>query len=426
MPPEWTPTQLGHVGKWFSGGTPSLDAREYWGGAIPSVSPKDMKKFELWDTEDHITERGLEKGSRAVDTGNLLVVVRGMILAHTFPVAIAMTRMAFNQDIKAIRCHSHVDPRFMAHWLVGDSAKILTKVTDTSHGTKRFDVRQLQRHPVLLPPHDEQQIIAGILDAGDAAIERTRTAIATAERLKCGLVQTLFTRGIGHSKFVKSEVGTIPKAWSVMPVADVLEEAQYGISMPMSATGKYPILRMAAIQDGDVNLNDLKYVDLPEPFANIYLLKRGDILFNRVNSAELVGKVGVFRSDAPAVFASYLIRLQTKAEKVNNYFLGQLLASYAVQCRLKRYATPGVQQVNINATNLQRVLIAVPVGEEGLREQEAIADILERQDASIRDLKARVVALRTLKRGLMQNLLTGRVRVKLPAASGNGVVRSRP
>src|SRR4051794_37513995 len=93
MTPEWSQTQLGQVGRWLSGGTPSLEAPEYWGGSVPWASAKDMKRFELWDTEDHITEKGLEKGSRAVEAGNLLIVVRGMILAHTFPVAIAMTRM---------------------------------------------------------------------------------------------------------------------------------------------------------------------------------------------------------------------------------------------------------------------------------------------------------------------------------------------
>jgi type I restriction enzyme S subunit len=119
----------------------------------------------------------------------------------------------------------------------------------------------------------------------------------------------------------------------------------------------------------------------------------------------------VFRSDEPAVFASYLIRLKTKSNLVDNYFLGQLLASYPVQCRIKRYATPGVQQVNINATNLQRVQIAVPTGEGGLEEQRAIAEILERQDDCIRRLENRMDLLERLKRGLMQDLLTGKRRV---------------
>ena len=125
----------------------------------------------------------------------------------------------------------------------------------------------------------------------------------------------------------------------------------------------------------------------------------------------MVGKVGIYRHDDPAVFASYLIRLKVNPAVADNYFLGQLVAFYAAQCRIKRFATPGVQQVNINASNLQRVQIAVPQGKEGLEEQQQIAQILEKQDQSIRDLEGRALQLCKLKPGLMQDLLTGRVRV---------------
>lgn len=262
------------------------------------------------------------------------------------------------------------------------------------------------------PPGPEQRVIADILDAVDAIIKRTRTAIGKARCVKKSLVQTLFTKGIGHARFQSTALGQIPCDWKVVTVGDVLTETQYGLSMPMHQKGQYPILRMAAIRDGNVLLGDLKYVDLAEHVAADYLLRRGDILFNRTNSGDLVGKVGVYRSDRPAVFASYLIRLKTKPDFVDNYFLGQLLTSYPAQCRIKRYATPGVQQVNINATNLQRVQIAVPVGVDGLKEQRTIAEILEQQDECIRQLEGRVDLLNRLKRGLMQDLLTGSKRIK--------------
>lgn len=264
---------------------------------------------------------------------------------------------------------------------------------------------------VAVPKLPEQRAIAAVLGAADAAIERTRAAVAAARRLKRGLVQALLTRGIGHTRFKPSAIGDIPDSWEVVRVGDLLTEAQYGLSMPMAEKGEYPILRMAAIQDGDVLLGDLKYVDLPKELAAQYLLRRGDILFNRTNSLEHVGKVGVFRSDTPAVFASYLIRLKTRSDLVDNYFLGAMLASYSVQCRIRRYATPGVQQVNINATNLQRVFVAIPTGSAGLEEQRLIAEILEAHDDSVRRLERRIELLSRLKRGLMQVLLTGKVRV---------------
>jgi type I restriction enzyme S subunit len=136
------------------------------------------------------------------------------------------------------------------------------------------------------------------------------------------------------------------------------------------------------------------------------------VLFNRTNSQEWVGKVGIFRYDTPAVFASYLIRLVPDVAQVDSYYLGHVLASYPSQCRIKRYATPGVQQVNINATNLGKVLIPLPVGDQGLQEQREIAGILEAADAAVRSYEPVLAAQLSLKQSLIHDLLTGRVRVR--------------
>src|SRR5262249_15426288 len=106
-------------------------------------------------------------------------------------------------------------------------------------------------------------------------------------------------------------------------------------------------------------LDDLKCVNLPDKVLEPYIIRRGDVLFNRTNSQEWVGKVGIYRHDPEVVFASYLIRLLPDTTRVDNYYLGHVLGSYSAQCRIKRYATPGVQQVNINATNLAAAGIGV-------------------------------------------------------------------
>jgi type I restriction enzyme S subunit len=156
-------------------------------------------------------------------------------------------------------------------------------------------------------------------------------------------------------------------------------------------------------------------VSLPPKVVAPYLLQRGDVLFNRTNSQEWVGKVGTYRHESRAVFASYLIRLLPDSTTIDNHYLGHVLGSYPSQCRIKRYATPGVQQVNINATNLGKVLIPVPVGDDGLREQREIAAILEAADAVIRSYQPMLVAQQAVKKSLMHDLLTGRVRVRADA-----------
>lgn len=261
------------------------------------------------------------------------------------------------------------------------------------------------------PPPAEQSAIAQILDAADTAIERTRAAVARAREVKKSLIQQLFAHGMRGEQFKKTRIGLIPISWEVVPVEAVTLKFEYGLSVPMQLQGEMPILRMGNIQQGNVILEDLKYVTLPPNLIAPYLAQRGDVFFNRTNSQEHVGKVGIYRSDEPSVFASYLIRVVPNPEVINSYFLGQLLNSYGCQCRIKRYATPGVQQVNINATNLGKVLIPLPAGISGIKEQEEIATILEKADECIHVRQPLLEKQLVLKQSLMHDLLSGIKRV---------------
>ena len=102
VPVEWDPMPFGSCGQWFSGGTPSKAIRRFWGGGVPWVCPKDMKQFELHQSIDTITGDAVAAGARLMPTGTVFIVIRGMILAHTFPVGVSRTEVAFNQDVKAI------------------------------------------------------------------------------------------------------------------------------------------------------------------------------------------------------------------------------------------------------------------------------------------------------------------------------------
>lgn len=300
---------------------------------------------------------------------------------------------------------------FLLHYLQGDTSK--RHFLRTANGLTRFGLgtRAVASLPIALPPPDEQVAIARLLDAVDTALERARAAAERAREVKRALVQRVFTEGVRGEPSKKTAIGPVPRSWEVVPVSSVVTAFQYGLSVPMQPKGGLPILRMGNIQDGGVLLSDLKFVSLPAKVIAPYRLQRGDVLFNRTNSQEWVGKVGLYRHDTPAVFASYLIRLVADSAKVDNYYLGHVLGSYSSQCRIKRYATPGVQQVNINATNLGKVLIPLPVGDEGLEEQRQIAAMLEAADAMIRSYEPIMAAQQALKKSLAHDLLTGRVRV---------------
>lgn len=299
------------------------------------------------------------------------------------------------------------DLRFLRHLLDYLPLKSLNAATGVP-GLSRRDAYSLLG---VFPPPEEQAEITRILDAVDMALVRAREAAERAQEHERALIQRVFAEGLNGEVQRKSPIGHIPRSWQVIPLHCVVENFQYGLSIPMNSRGALPILRMGNIQNGDVHFADLKYVNLTDEEAVPYLLHRGDVLFNRTNSHELVGKVGIFRRNTPAVFASYLIRLHPIATKVDAGYLGHVLGTHSAQCRIKRFATPGVQQVNVNATNLGKVLIPLPVGETGLLEQRRIGTLLEAAHDLVRSYDPVVSALQALKKSLMHDLLTGKVRV---------------
>ena len=297
---------------------------------------------------------------------------------------------AFSNFLQLLRPNpEEIDPRFLGwvlYW-INRTGRILRLEQQTTQ-MRNLNFRDYLTMPLPVPPPDTQTAISQLLDSADAAIHRIHEVIERARDTKRSLVQQLFTHGIRGEVQRKTSIGWIPKSWRVTEVKSVVSEFQYGLSVPMQLTGDLPILRMGNIQAGDVLLTDLKYVTLPKKITEPCMLKRGDVLFNRTNSQELVGKIGIYRSDEPSVFASYLIRLKYAPDLVDSYYLGQVLDSHDAQCRIKRYATPGVQQVNINAKNLGKVLIPLPPEKPGLEEQKEIAAILEQAKLSARSIRS--------------------------------------
>lgn len=292
---------------------------------------------------------------------------------------------------------SGLRPDYFFRWLSSEQVQsYLSASAEGTTGLSNLSHSFFKSMSIPVPPPEEQAAIARILDTVDSALERTREAGERAQHHKRALVQRVFSEGLCGEVQQKSPIGHIPRSWQVVPVNCVVKNFQYGLSVPMDDRGHLPILRMGNIQDGDVEFSDLKYVNLSDDEVAPYLLSRGDVLFNRTNSQEWVGKVGIFRHSTPAVFASYLIRVHPITTKVDPVYLGHILGTHSAQCRIKRFATPGVQQVNVNATNLGKVLIPLPVGEAGLQEQRDIGGLLEAAHDLVRSYAPVVSALQTL------------------------------
>ena len=144
------------AGKWVTGNTPSRQDPSNWVGSFPWVSPKDMKVDVLHDTEDHLSEQGVGLAT-VVPSESLMIVVRGMILAHTFPVCMTARDMAFNQDMKTLIPNDRFKVEYIFHWFKWLSKPILGKTSTTSHGTKRLMMEDFAGFPLPLVTLEEQK-----------------------------------------------------------------------------------------------------------------------------------------------------------------------------------------------------------------------------------------------------------------------------
>jgi type I restriction enzyme S subunit len=145
-----------------------------------------------------------------------------------------------------------------------------------------------------LPPIKEQKRIAEILWAADEAYAQQGNSYNNLMSMKRAMLNRLMIKGIRQSKTQHTRFGHIPIDWEVKTVEDVTSICQYGLSIPLHESGQYPILRMMNYDEGRIVANDLKYVDLNASEFNSFKLSKKDILFNRTNSADLVGKVGIY------------------------------------------------------------------------------------------------------------------------------------
>ena len=202
----------------------------------------------------------------------------------------------------------------------------------------------------------------------------------------------------------------IPKNWKYEIVDNILNNIEYGTSKIDYELKTIKIVGMKDFEDGKINVNNLDFVNIPKRDENKLLLKKGDVLLNRTNSYDLVGKVAIYNSTEKAIFASYLVRLNIKKEIINPYFLNYFFNLKENQLRIKSIATRAVSQANINPTQFRKkCFVLYPIK---LKEQEKIVEILELWDKAIETTKKLIEQKKLQKKYLMQKLLTGKIRLK--------------
>ncbi|MEW3023073.1 restriction endonuclease subunit S [Escherichia coli] len=241
-----------------------------------------------------------------------------------------------------------LDKNFLYHFLQKELDKI--HATTDVVTVKHLSVKKIQDIKIRLPSLKEQKRIAAFLDKADAIRQKREQAIKLADDfLRAKFLEMFGTPANNIHRFPK---GTI---------RDLVDSVNYGTSAKASIdSGEYPILRMGNITyQGRWDFTDLKYLDLSVKEKDKYLVKEGDLLFNRTNSKELVGKTAVYEEDRPMAFAGYLIRVRPNSIG-NNYYISGYLNSIHGKITLMNMCKSIVGMANINAQELQNIEILIP------------------------------------------------------------------
>lgn len=216
-------------------------------------------------------------------------------------------------------------------------------------GQRRVPESFLAQLEVPLPPIEEQRRIAAILDQADMIRTKRRQVLAHLDELARSAFYAVF-----------GDPQHWPSRWQMGVIDDLARSVAYGTSGKAGASGDWPVLRMGNItDDGRLDLTDLKYIDLADLDVPKYTVRSGDMLFNRTNSKEKVGKSAVVRTDRPLAFAGYLVRVRFDDAATAEYVSAYLASDHGLAVR-RRLAKAAVNQANINATEMRGVLIALP------------------------------------------------------------------
>lgn len=310
-----------------------------------------------------------------------------------------------------LSCGRNLDPKYLLQFLFSD--KVIDQCTSMMAGGQypALNTTQVSKIKITAPSLPEQQKIASLLSKVDEQIEQTEQIIEKTEILKKGLMQKLLTKGIGHTKFKKTELGDIPKEWSIEKLGVICELITKGttpttVGFSYQNTGINFVKIESISASGNFLLNMFSHIS--EDANNALkrsILKDRDLLFS---IAGALGRVAIVNSEilpANTNQALAIIRLK-EDQKTDIKYVYFYLKGPQIQKHIDRINVQSAQ-ANLSLENINNFKIALPQKEE----QQKIASILSKVDSQIQDNQRYLHKLQELKKGLMQDLLTGKVRV---------------
>ena len=394
---NWKKYKLKDLGDIITGSTPKTSIDEYWeNGDILFVSPGDMKgdKF-IRDTERKVSLSGAAS-VRMIPANSVMVTCIGSTIGK---MALSSQGCVTNQQINTIVPKQDYDSNYIYYALLNNT-NIFEKLKGTT-AVPIINKSNFQSLEIMVPSLKEQQKIADILSSVDAAIEKTEQVIAKTEEVKKGLMQQLLTKGIGHKEFKQTEIGEIPVKWIIKKLNEVATFSQ-GLQVPLEnqyTESNNSNIRFLRIVDYTQSSTEARYIDLVD---NKYIVKVDEVVMVRYGAT--AGYVG---RGMAGVIANNLFRISPEGILLNDYLY--LFLKQEKIFNILNKSTGASAMPAVNFSQVGNLKIAVPP----LSEQRRIYDIVNKIEESIVMNNQKLDKLLDIKKGLMQQLLTGQVRVKV-------------
>ena len=345
---EWKKVKLGDVFDLQMGKTPLRENKLYWDkGEYHWISISDMNFSEKYisSTKEKITELAVKKSGIKIIPKNTVIMSFKLSIGK---VKIVNEDIYSNEAIMAFipKTNNFIDENFLYYSLKG--VRWNEGINKAVKGLT-LNKALISQKEIFLPNLAIQKEIASNLDSIADFLDLRRKQLNYLEELSKSLFTTMF-----------GDIKTNNKNWEIKKLGEVIQ-TQYGTSKKAtSIVTEFPILRMNNITySGEMDYRDLKYIELSDNEKEKFLLKKGELLFNRTNSKELVGKTGLFELDTPMAFAGYLIKMKP-SNLIHSKFLLFFMNSEFMKKLLYNKAKNIVGMANINAKELEDFSIILP------------------------------------------------------------------
>ena len=371
---------------------------------------------------DNETHRFLYRSQ--LELGDILISIAGTI-GRIAVVDSSILPANSNQAIALVRVErTQIEPSFLRWFLISEVGQQSLLSQSVQLAQANLSLGQIATTFIPVPPLCEQQGIGEILDTIDSTIAHTSSLIAKLKQMKAGLLHDLLTRGLDENgelrdaiahpeQFKDSPLGQIPKDWLVVSVGECLARIEQGWSPDCESNntplGEWGVLKTTAVVwEGYQDFENKQLPSHLQPDPN-YEVKRGDVLMTRAGPNSRVGVVALVRQTQGKLMLSDKLYRLIPRDYVKPDFLAYTLSGNRTQRHLSTLKTGLAEsQTNISQEIVRTLLIALPK----IQEQERIINILDTHDTRIRTEEAYRDKLKLQKKGLMHDLLTGKVRIK--------------